>query len=374
MKKTLKIIITLMLTAVTLALCSCDAVNDISGIIKKYTQTTEAPAAETTGKQTEKETEETPLSGKYRDPLTGELIDDDLSGMRPAAVVIKNDRLAAPQYGLSEAGILYEAAVEGGMTRFLAVYPSVSSLDNVGPVIDSRTYFYDFAANHDAMIVIAGSTAAGRELAEKRNITALDAIVGELEPGFERNAQLISERGSENSILAKGSGLKFRAQALGVEIRTDKAPVPYTILDSMENREMPDGKHCSKLSIQFSANMNVYFTFSTLTNTYSRFQYGDKHIDAKTGKQLSFANLLVIFADQNTLNPATGEISISASGKGTGYYVYGGSYIPISWTRTGGEYPIKLYEADGKTPLTVSAGRTYIAVMSSSQRGKVVAE
>ncbi len=374
MKKTLKIIITLMLTAVTLALCSCDAVNDISGIIKKYTQTTEAPAAETTGKQTEEETEETPLSGKYRDPLTGELIDDDLSGMRPAAVVIKNDRLAAPQYGLSEAGILYEAAVEGGMTRFLAVYPSVSSLDNVGPVIDSRTYFYDFAANHDAMIVIAGSTAAGRELAEKRNITALDAIVGELEPGFERNAQLISERGSENSILAKGSGLKFRAQALGVEIRTDKSPVPYTILDSMENREMPDGKHCSKLSIQFSANMNVYFTFSTLTNTYSRFQYGDKHIDAKTGKQLSFANLLVIFADQNTLNPATGEISISASGKGTGYYVYGGSYIPISWTRTGGEYPIKLYEADGKTPLTVSAGRTYIAVMSSSQRGKVVAE
>ncbi len=374
MKKTLKIIITLMLTAVTLALCSCDAVNDISGIIKKYTQTTEAPAAETTGKQTEEETEETPLSGKYRDPLTGELIDDDLSGMRPAAVVIKNDRLAAPQYGLSEAGILYEAAVEGGMTRFLAVYPGVSSLENVGPVIDSRTYFYDFAANHDAMIVIAGSTAAGRELAEKRNITALDAIVGELEPGFERNAQLISERGSENSILAKGSGLKFRAQALGVEIRTDKAPVPYTILDSMENREMPDGKHCSKLSIQFSANMNVYFTFSTLTNTYSRFQYGDKHIDAKTGKQLSFANLLVIFADQNTLNPATGEISISASGKGTGYYVYGGSYIPISWTRTGGEYPIKLYEADGKTPLTVSAGRTYIAVMSSSQRGKVVAE
>ena len=374
MKKTLKIIITLMLTAVTLALCSCDAVNDISGIIKKYTQTTEAPAAETTGKQTEEETEETPLSGKYSDPLTGELIDDDLSGMRPAAVVIKNDRLAAPQYGLSEAGILYEAAVEGGMTRFLAVYPGVSSLENVGPVIDSRTYFYDFAANHDAMIVIAGSTAAGRELAEKRNITALDAIVGELEPGFERNAQLISERGSENSILAKGSGLKFRAQALGVEIRTDKAPVPYTILDSMENREMPDGKHCSKLSIQFSANMNVYFTFSTLTNTYSRFQYGDKHIDAKTGKQLSFANLLVIFADQNTLNPATGEISISASGKGTGYYVYGGSYIPISWTRTGGEYPIKLYEADGKTPLTVSAGRTYIAVMSSSQRGKVVAE
>ncbi|MBQ3869105.1 MAG: DUF3048 domain-containing protein, partial [Clostridia bacterium] len=371
MKKTLKIIITLMLTAVTLTLCSCDAVNDISGIIKKYTQTTEAPAAETTGKQTEEETEETPLSGKYRDPLTGELIDDDLSGMRPAAVVIKNDRLAAPQYGLSEAGILYEAAVEGGMTRFLAVYPGVSSLDNVGPVIDSRTYFYDFASNHDAMIVIAGSTAAGRELAEKRNITALDAIVGELEPGFERNAQLISERGSENSILAKGSGLKFRAQALGVEIRTDKSPVPYTIIDSMENREMPDGKHCSKLSIQFSANMNVYFTFSTLTNTYSRFQYGDKHIDAKTGKQLSFANLLVIFADQNTLNPATGEISISASGKGTGYYVYGGSYIPISWTRTGGEYPIKLYEADGKTPLTVSAGRTYIAVMSSSQRGKV---
>ncbi len=373
-KKTLKIITALLLVALTAVLCSCDTINDINGIIKKYTATTEAETEPRTEPGTEAATEQIPVTEKYTDPLTGELIEKDLSGSRPVAIVIKNDRLAAPQYGLSEAGIVYEAAVEGGMTRLLAVYSSLSNVNNVGPVIDSRTYFYDFAANHDAMIALAGSTAAGKELAAKREITALDAIVGELEPGFERNAQLIAERGSENSILAKGSGLKFRAQALGIELKTDKAVVPYRILDVLQNREMPDGKHCSKLSIQFSANMNVSFTFSTLTNSYSRFQYGDKHIDAGTGKQLTFTNILIIFADQSVINSATGELNISASGKGTGYYVYGGSYIPISWTRTGGEYPIKLYEADGKTPLTVSAGSTYIAVMSTSQRGRVVME
>lgn len=372
-KRTLKIITALVLLALTAALCSCDTLNEINGIIKKYTGTTEASTEERT-EETEAVTEPPQITQKYADPLTGEPSDEDRSKSRPVAIVIKNDRLAAPQYGLSDAGVIYEAAVEGGMTRLLAVYSDLASVNGVGPVIDARTYFYDFAANHNAMIVLAGTTKAGRELAAKRDITALDAIVGELEPGFERNEQLIKERGSENSILAKGAGLKMRALSLGIETKTDKSAVPYKILDSLENREMPGSSHCSKLTVQFSSNMNVYFTFSTLTNSYSRFQYGEKHIDAKTDRQLSFTNLIVIFSDQSTLDTATGELSITASGKGTGYYVYGGSYIPISWTRTGGEYPIKLYEADGKTQLTVSAGKTYIAVVSSSARGKVLFE
>lgn len=372
MKKTTFKRITAALAALCalLSLCSCDTVNDIIGRFTDPGAVTETEPPE----ETEEQTEEPVISTKYADPLTGDPTDDDRSHSRPVAIVVKNDLLAAPQYGLSKAGILYEAPVEGGMTRFLAVYSDLSDVDGVGPVIDSRTYFYDFAANHDAMIALAGSTKAGRELEQKRKITALDAIVGELEPGFERNAELIAERGSENSILAKGSGLKMRAMSLGIETKTEKSAVPYKILDSLDNKEMSDGKHCSKLSIQFSANMNVYFTFSTLTNRYSRFQYGNKHVDAKTGDQLTFTNILIIFADQSTLAASSGELSFMASGKGTGYYVYGGSYIPITWTRTGGEYPIKLFEPDGKTQLTVSAGKTYIVILSTSARARVAFE
>ena len=372
-KKTLKRITAAFIALITLfSLCSCDKIN---GIIGRFTGGTEAATETETETETEAKVTEAPvITKKYADPLTGEPTEDDRSDSRPVAVVVKNDRLAAPQYGLSKAGILYEASVEGGMTRLLAVYSDLSEINGVGPVIDSRTYFYDFASNHDAMMVIAGTTKAGRELAQKRNITALDAIVGELDPGFERNEQLIKERGSENSILATGSGLKYRAQALGVSVKTEKSAVPYKILGSLQNKEMPEGHHCSKLSIQFSANMNVYFTFSTLTNSYSRYQYGEKHIDAKTGEQLEFTNLIVIFADQSVMDMASGELSYSASGKGTGYYVYGGSYESITWSRTGGEYPIKFYESDGKNTLTLSAGNTYIAVIASAATGRVVFE
>ena len=371
-KKTLKRITAALIALITLfSLCSCDKVNDIVG---RFTGGTEAGTETETEAETEPAVTEAPvITKKYTDPLTGEPTDEDRTGSRPVAIVVKNDRLAAPQYGLSDAAIIYEAAVEGGMTRLLAVYSDLSDIHGVGPVIDARTYFYDFAANHDAMIVLAGTTKSGRELAQKREITALDAIVGELEPGFERNEQLIRERGSENSILANGRELKYRAQALGVSTKTEKNRVPYKILNTLQNKEMPESKHCSKFSIQFSANMSIYFTYSTLTNAYSRYQYGDKHIDAKTGTQLEFTNLIVIFTDQST-DPATGELSFSSSGKGNGYYVYGGSYIPITWTRTGGEYPIKLFESDGSAVLTVSAGKTYIAVLSSSATGKVTFE
>ena len=64
-------------------------------------------------------------------------------------------------------------------------------------------------------------------------------------------------------------------------------------------------------------------------------------------------------------------MNIVNTGKGSGYYIYGGSSIMITWQRTDGENPIKLYEADGLTPLQISSGNTYVAVVSPRLSGKI---
>src|SRR6266542_5581695 len=58
-----------------------------------------------------------PLTGL---PATG----DAPTGRRPLNVLLPNDPNARPQYGLTKADIVFELIVEGGVTRFSAIYHS----------------------------------------------------------------------------------------------------------------------------------------------------------------------------------------------------------------------------------------------------------
>lgn len=361
-----KLTVLILLLSIVLSLVSCDRIEEIKGYFSSET------TGEETGTEsvTEFETFELPKA-EFVDPLTGEPSDKDLSGKRPYAIVVKNDRIASPQFGLSKASVLYEASVEGGMTRFLALYSDPAKADKIGPVIDSRVYFYDFAANHNAIFVQAGTTSDGNKAQVSRGITALDAIVGEMAPGFYRDQALGATRGFENSVVTEANGLKSRADQFGIAQRSEKPVVPYIITDYLQTRDMSAGSYCTYLSIPFSTNMVVEYTYSTLTNKYSRVQYGEPHTDAATNKQLSFTNLIILIAEYHTLNISSGEMSVVNSGHGSGYYIFGGSRIMVTWQRTDGDNPIKLYEADGVTPLEISSGNTYIAVVSPRLSGKI---
>src|SRR5918994_7333194 len=68
--------------------------------------------------------------------LTGEDPEADLP--RPAvAVKIENSPQSRPQAGLGEADVVFEEVVEGGVTRFAAIY-HCGSTKKVGPVRSAR--------------------------------------------------------------------------------------------------------------------------------------------------------------------------------------------------------------------------------------------
>ena len=75
------------------------------------------PESET---ETEPETEpgeRREIDGKIKSYLTGEMVDAEKGNRRPLAVMMSNDKQALPQYGINRAGVVYEAPVEGAMTR-----------------------------------------------------------------------------------------------------------------------------------------------------------------------------------------------------------------------------------------------------------------
>ena len=75
---------------------------------------------------------------EFVNPLTGEETAADISGNRPCAFMINNIRIAQPQLGISKADIIWEAPVEGGITRMMAVFQDVSDVETIGSLRSSR--------------------------------------------------------------------------------------------------------------------------------------------------------------------------------------------------------------------------------------------
>ena len=126
--------------ALTMALClflaACSA-----GTATPSPEPTPTPAATPTPTPTPAP-EPTPYNGPVN-PLTGLPIEEKWVNARPIAVMLNNVKEAQPQLGQSQADIIYEVLVEGGITRMLgggglnhrlgSVFPSLLSGIGSGP-------------------------------------------------------------------------------------------------------------------------------------------------------------------------------------------------------------------------------------------------
>lgn len=110
-------------------------------------ETEETKVIQITEPETEPETEgdrellRIEKDGKIPSYLTGEMTDLAIAWRRPVAIMISNDKAALPHYGINHAGVIYEAPVEGGMNRFMAVIEDYDNLERIGSVRSCRTYY-----------------------------------------------------------------------------------------------------------------------------------------------------------------------------------------------------------------------------------------
>ena len=100
----------------------------------------------------------------YYHPLTGVGMDEDLSRLRPVAVMINDLKAAQPQLGVSQADIIYEMPAEGGITRMVALFQSLDGVGNLGSIRSTRAYYLELALGHDALLVHAGTVVSADRL------------------------------------------------------------------------------------------------------------------------------------------------------------------------------------------------------------------
>ena len=119
--------------------------------------------------------------GMARSYLTGEWIDETIANQRPLAVMLGNTKIATPQYGITDADVIYEAAVEGQETRLMAIFQDYANLEKVMSIRSCRHYYVHWALEFDAIYAHYGQAKYAVEILSQDYVNNLSGLDGGVE-------------------------------------------------------------------------------------------------------------------------------------------------------------------------------------------------
>lgn len=311
------------------------------------------------------------------DPLTGQ--DPQWPGQRPVAVTIDNQTSSTTQWGLSGASLVLEALTEVSQpTRLCLVYPSVYAVPRVGPVASGQDLYWRLLVGQQVLPVQRGGGTFDQNYLDYYSIRAVDA----LETGTNAfscdstwaNAPLWYTSGEALSGVLDRLGIspaltesRVTDAASGSGSESDSSSgvlsVP-SLLPQRVNGRLPDADAADAVSVRvaFDADNATGFSYDADSGTY-RMLHADStpQLDANNGAQADFDNLLILFSASSLRDDnATLDYDLTMGG---GVWLNGGHLWSITWTQ-GSSSTFKLYDSDGR-PLTLCAGRSYLALVSS---------
>ncbi len=304
-----------------------------------------------------------PVTALDCNPLTGEDKPAGLAdGQRPVAVMINNIQTALPQTGIGSADVIYEMETEGGITRMMAVFADYTTMPLVGPVRSSRDQFVQLVLPMNALFVhIGGSTYSTRMLNYYKYQDIDGMYLGT--SAFYFDEERYKTKAQEHCWYTSGELVQRGIDTVGSLSTTGAVSPLFRFADKGAAVKLSGGA-ASALAFRFSDYGDAAFHYNADTGLYLKDIYGAAQVDAATGEQLAFKNVFVLFAGVgHKPEPQLTDFDLSS---GSGYYFTGGSYAPVTWSKDGDQAPLKLYDAGGGE-LSVAAGKSYIAVVSSAR-------
>ena len=294
-------------------------------------------------------------------PLTGEVGEAGLAYKRPVAIMINNHAAAVPQLGISEADILLELIVEGGITRFMAIYQELPEDIAIGSVRSLRHNYLDFSEGFDAVVVHCGSSNIAEDALYYRDVDDVDAIYmdGSL---FYRDSWRIYNMGYEHSLCVNSSDLQDYLDNRSFSMEHDEDYQCNMVFS--EAPVLAEASELTDVTVDFGTGKYTYFSYDPETGLYTGSQYGDSWYDMNTEGPVLMKNLLVIQTAVWVCDGA-GHQDMTLTGEGNGWFMVNGQMAEITWSREGESDQFTYTYADG-TPVEFGIGKTYIAVVNNA--------
>ncbi len=275
---------------------------------------------------------------------------------RPIAIMVDNDdKSARPHAGLDESYLIYELPVEGGATRFMALYRGTNT-EKIGPIRSARHYFLDYVMEHDGIYTHFGWSPKAISDISAFNINKINGILGTDEKIFWREEKF---RGDYHSAYTKISGIKEMAEDKGYKLTTDReSGIKYA--DTYFT--LPAENAATTIDVNYSGFYQTGYTYNAETGLYEKTIHKAPHV-MQNGKVLALKNVLVCIVPESSLGDGSDRRELYTTGSGKGYYFTGGAYETITWHKSSRSGNTNYLRADG-TPLYINPGNTMINIVS----------
>lgn len=288
--------------------------------------------------------------------LTGLPVDPSVNQRTVTGVMIENSTDARPQSGLGQAGVVFEAIAEGGITRFLALFQDTAP-NNVGPIRSARPYYEQWTLGFDAGYAHVGGSPEALADIKAWGVRDLDQFHNS--GSYHR----IGSRAAPHNVYTSIATLNQ------LEVDKGYTTSKYTGFvrkkKAVPNKQQPPAAKSINLALSGPI-YNVHYDYNADTNTYARSEGGAAHIDANTNKQISPTVVIAMIVPYR-LESDGYHSDYGVIGSGTVYVFQDGGVTTGQWAKSGNASQITFKDAAGKT-IKLNPGQTWLTAVSSADK------
>lgn len=262
----------------------------------------------------------------------------------------------APLHGISTADVTFEFPLENGKTRMLSYTSNYSSLWKVGTLAPSRDYMSATSGFIGGVVVCYGNDDIVKYSAW--NASEINLDISKISNCYfiENTLYVYTNTDMINSAIQSSNSIKSNSYKEAPYIFSD-TPVLGTA-------------EASTVLLPYSEIDETELYYSDTSEQYLYFKSGARKVDMLNGKNISFTNVFVLFADSTTYEKANGtELVIDNHSGGSGYYISKGNMAEIRWSvNENGELEFKTLSGE---KLAINRGNAYVAYYKASEAQKV---
>lgn len=283
--------------------------------------------------------------------IDGVLVPPGRENLGIYAVIVENNVDARPLSGLARASLVYEAPVEGGITRFLAIFSADEKVPEIGPVRSARPYFIDLAEEFGGIFAhVGGSDAALDQLGSDQNVVDLNQYYKS--EYFWRDGK----RFAPHNVYTSSDLLAAAGKNLGV---------PPPIYDGwLFKADLPLDRRPEKNEIAVDSPMSAYrveWIYDRVHNNYLRYGGGKIQKD-KNGPAVRAKNVIVLKTDIEIIDAITRR-AIRTMGDGEATIFRDGEAVAARWKKDNLKSRLKFYDSNGDEIL-FNTGPTWIEIVA----------
>ena len=290
---------------------------------------------------------------KFFSPLTGRETTEEKTKRTVTAVMIENSPEARPQSGLKDAGVVFEAVAEGGITRFIALYQEAEP-SLIGPVRSARAYFLEWAAAFDPAVAHVGGSGDALAMIHSGNYGV------DLDQFYNAGAYWrAKDRAAPHNVYTDFQHLSDLEQKKG---KTSS---------QFDSWPRTDGKasgtpNATSINLEpSSGQFAVHYDYDAATNTYKRSQGGKPHLDREQGQIAP--DVVIALRVNQTLASDDLHSNIQTTGSGDVYVFQNGAVIQGTWRKNSAKEQIHFYDQVGKE-IELNHGQVWITAVAQGRK------